>query len=97
MCNQTGGLVAAEIERAGIPTVAQVFLREAAEQVRHPRALWVPFDHGYPLGSPNDIELQLDVLRQTFALLERRGPGPVLVDYVPDRVLERVGSALGDG
>lgn len=80
------GLVAAEIERAGIPTVVQVFLREVAEKVRPPRALWVPFEHGYPLGEPNDAGLQLDVLRQTFALLERPGPGPVLAEYVPNPV-----------
>lgn len=85
------GLVAAEIERAGIPTVAQVFLREVAEQVRPPRALWVPFDHGLPLGAPNDVPLQLDVLRQTFALLDRPGPGPVLVDYVPSPALAAAG------
>lgn len=81
------GLVAAEIERAGIPTVAQMFLRDVAEQVRPPRALWVPFDHGYPLGEPNNENLQLDVLRQTFALLDRPGPGPVLGDFVPNPVL----------
>lgn len=82
-------LVAAEIERAGIPTVTQVFLRDVAEQVRPPRALWVPFDHGYPLGEPNDEQLQFDVLRQTFALLDRPGPGPVLADYVPSPLLAR--------
>ena len=83
MCNQTVGLVAAEIERAGIPTVGQVFLREVAEKVRPPRALFVPFDHGYPLGEPNNENLQIDVLKQTFALLDRPGPGPVLAEYGP--------------
>lgn len=87
MCNQTAGLVAAEIERVGIPTVTQVFLRDVAEKVRPPRALWVPFEHGYPLGEPNNEPLQREVLNQTFALLDRRGPGPVLVDYAHDPVL----------
>jgi len=81
MCNQTVSLVAAEIERAGIPTVTQIYLREAAERLHPPRALWVPFPHGYALGAPGDCGLQIDVLRQTFALLEAHGPGPVLVDY----------------
>ena len=81
MCNQTVSLVGAEIERAGIPTVVQQFLREIAEKLRPPRALWVPFDHGYPLGEPNNLVLQLDVLRQTFGLLAESGPGPVLRDY----------------
>lgn len=82
-------LVAAEIERVGIPTVTQVFLRDVAQQVRPPRALWVPFDHGYPLGEPNDEQLQFDVLRQTFALLDLPGPGPALADYVPSPLLAR--------
>lgn len=85
MCNQTVGLVAAEIERAGIPTVCQIYLREAAERVRPPRALWVPFPHGYALGQPNNVPLQLDVLRQTFKLLDEAGPPPVLKDYVSER------------
>jgi hypothetical protein len=86
MCNQTVSLVGAEIERAGIPTVVQVFLREAAEKLRPPRALWVPFEHGYPLGEPNNPALQVDVLRQTFALLGEAGPGPVLREFAADEV-----------
>ena len=86
MCNQTVSLVAAELERAGIPTVVQVFLREAAEKLRPPRALWVPFDHGYALGEPNNPALQVDVLRQTFALLAEAGPGPVLKEFAADEV-----------
>jgi len=87
MCNQTVSLVAAEIERAGIPSVVQVFLREPAEKVRPPRALWVPFDHGYALGEPNNPALQVDVLRQTLALLESEGPGPVLGVFAADEVV----------
>ena len=83
MCNQTVSLVAAEIERHGIPTVEQIYLREAAEKLRPPRALLVPFPHGYALGAPNDIELQMSVLRQTFALLDENGMPPVLREYVP--------------
>lgn len=87
MCNQTVSLVAAELERAGIRTVVQVFVREVAEKVRPPRALLVPFDHGYPLGEPNNPALQTDVLRQTFALLADEGPGPVLKEFAEDEVL----------
>jgi len=81
MCNQTVSLVAAQIEQAGIPTVSQIYLREAAEALRPPRTLLVPFDHGYALGEPNNPDLQLDVLRKTFALLNAYGPGPVLEEY----------------
>lgn len=81
MCNQTGSLVAAEVERAGIPTVGQIYLRVAAEHLRPPRMLLVPFDHGHALGEPGNAELQLDVLRRTFALLDEPGPPPVLREY----------------
>lgn len=83
MCNQTVSLAAAEIERAGIPTTVIVYLREAAEKLRPPRALWVPFPHGYALGKPGEPELQLSVLRQALALLGEEGPGPILRDFVP--------------
>jgi hypothetical protein len=43
MCNQTVNLVAAELERQGIATVALQLFREIAEAVRPPRALFVPF------------------------------------------------------
>ena len=54
MCNQTVCLIAAELERAGIPTVVIQLLRMVTEKVGPPRALWVPFRHGYPLDTPND-------------------------------------------
>ena len=78
MCNQAVGLIAAEFEKRGIATVCIVLLREIAERVRPPRALYVPFPHGYPLGAPNDAALQTDVIEQALALLESPGPPPVL-------------------
>jgi hypothetical protein len=70
MCNQAVGLVAAELERQGIATVAIQLLRWVAERVRPPRALLVPFRHGYPLGGPNDPAQQRAVLEAALALLE---------------------------
>lgn len=64
------GLVAAEIERRGIATVAVQLLREVAEKVRPPRALWVPFPHGFPLGRPGDPALQRRVIDAALRLLE---------------------------
>lgn len=81
MCNQAVGLIAAEIERRGIPTTCIVLLREIAEKVRPPRALFVPYPHGYPLGAPHDAALQKKVMRAAFALLDSQGPPPVLADY----------------
>ena len=81
MCNQTVSLIAAEIERAGIPTVCIALLRGVVEKVRPPRALFVPFPHGYPLGGPHDRERQTKVILAALALLDRRDV-PVIEDYV---------------
>ena len=50
MCNQTVSLVAAAIEDRGIPTVTIQLLEEIARKIGPPRALCVPFAHGFPLG-----------------------------------------------
>lgn len=81
MCNQAVGLVSAELEREGIATVCIQLLRRVAEAVRPPRSLLVPFPHGYPLGQPNDPDLQKRILRAALALLDHPGPGPVLEEY----------------
>lgn len=78
-------LVAAELERRGIATVVINLLRVVAERVRPPRALFVPFRHGYPLGRPHDLEEQHRVLEAALRLLEIEALSPpVLVDYQPD-------------
>ena len=82
MCNQTVSLVAAEAERQGITTVCLVLLREVAEKVRPPRALWVPYRHGYPLGPPGNTALHERILGDALRMAESApGPGPVLVDW----------------
>ena len=86
MCNQAVSLVAAELEKAGIATVVIQLLRIAAIKVRPPRALFVPFAHGYPLERPNAPEIQLRVILAALQLLEVEGArGPLLVDYDPRR------------
>ncbi len=84
MCNQAVGLAAAELERQGIATVALQLLREVALAVRPPRALFVPFLHGYPLDAPGEPERQHAVLEAALRLLEDPAlEPPVLVDYAP--------------
>ena len=86
MCNQAVSLVAAELERQGIATVAIQLLREVALRVRPPRALFVPFAHGFPLGAANDPELQHAVIDAALQLLERPDSGaPLLVDFDASR------------
>jgi len=81
MCNQAVSLVSAEIERRGIATGVIQLLREVAERVRPPRALWVPFPHGYPLDTPDDPARQWAVLEALLELIERPGPPPVLEEH----------------
>lgn len=81
MCNQAVSLIAAEIEKRGIPTTCVILLREIAEKVQPPRALCVPFPLGYAMGKPHDPELQRNVVRAALALLEGEGPPPLIVDY----------------
>jgi len=67
-------------EDEGVPTVVVALLKEQAEKVRPPRALWVPFPLGRPFGAPDNAEQQRRVLRAALALLEAPS-GPVLVDF----------------
>ena len=78
------GLAAAELERQGISTVAIQLLRSVAEKVRPPRALVVPFRHGYPLGKPDDAKQQHAVIAAALRMLENPNlQPPAIVDYVP--------------
>lgn len=80
MCNQAVSLLAAAIESRGIPTVCLMLLREVAEHVRPPRALVVPYPHGFPLGKPHDPAGQREVLRAALALLGRTDV-PLVTDF----------------
>ena len=68
---QTVGLIAAAIEREGISTVCISLLREVTSVTRPPRALFVPYAMGYPLGAPNDPALQRLIIDAALALLPR--------------------------
>jgi hypothetical protein len=84
MCNQAVGLFAAELERRRISTVAIQLLREVALKVRPPRALFVPFPHGYPLDSPDRPKRQRAVIEAALSMLEDPAlRPPALVDYSP--------------
>ena len=80
-----GGL-AQYIESAGIATTQISLVRLHTEKMRPPRALWVPFELGRPLGIPGDAAFQHRVLRAALSLLEADS-GPVLEDYGEDAPL----------
>ena len=73
-------VLARVFEAAGLTTVAIALVREHAERVRPPRALWVPFYFGYALGKPDDPEFQHQVISAMLATLGSDA-GPVLADY----------------
>jgi len=81
MCNQSVGLIASVIEKDGMPTVCLSLLREVAEKVRPPRTLFVPFPIGYPLGAPDQLELQHSIIRAALNLFDAPGPLPLLRSF----------------
>ncbi len=66
-------------EAAGLTTIVLASMREVAEKMAPPRALYCEFPLGRPLGRPGDATFQRDVLEQAFSLLAAEEP--VLVDY----------------
>jgi len=64
-------------------TTAISLVRENTETMQPPRALWVSFPLGRPLGKPGDAGFQHRVIAASLDLLTRQA-GPVLVDYPED-------------
>ncbi|OED34995.1 hypothetical protein AB833_31555 [Chromatiales bacterium (ex Bugula neritina AB1)] len=75
-------MLANYFEAEGFSTVLVGFVREHIEAIKPPRALWLDFPMGRPMGKPNDPGYQLQVIRAAFALLDS-ATGPVLEDF-PD-------------
>ena len=80
MCTRAVGALSHYLEREGLVSVGISLIRLHTEKVRPPRALWVPFELGRPLGAPNNIGFQRKVLDAAFALL-LASKGPVLEDF----------------
>ncbi len=72
------------LEAEGIPTVSVSLIRLHTETIRPPRALWVPFELGRPLGAPHQVALQTRVLRSMLALLKRTDGPVILEDFGED-------------
>ncbi len=80
MCVQTVGLLAAAIERENITTVSLSLLREVTSVIRPPRALFVPYKMGYPLGEANNPALQARIIVAGLKLLARNDV-PVIEEF----------------
>jgi hypothetical protein len=77
-----GGL-AHFFEEEGLPTTQISLIREHTETIKPPRALWVSFELGRPLGVPNDAAFQTRVVLAALNLLEVPS-GPVIEDFPED-------------
>ena len=90
-------MLANYFEEQGFSTVLVGFVREHMQAIKPPRALWLNFPMGRPMGKPNDPDYQMKVIRAAFSLLEKSS-GPVLEDF-PDVIPVhngRMGYALPD-
>ncbi len=72
------------LEERGIATVAIALARGQAERTRPPRALFVPFQLGRPLGLPGDAAFQHRVLLAALGLLERADGPVILQDFAEE-------------
>ena len=80
-----GGL-AIYFEEEGLATTQISLIRIHTERTQPPRALWVPYELGRPIGVPNDPAFQKRVMMAAFDLLDAP-EGPLIVDYpeeIPD-------------
>ena len=66
-----------------MPTTQISLIREHTEKIKPPRALWVSFELGRPLGPPYNSGFQTGVLTGALDLLEAPS-GPVLADFPED-------------
>jgi hypothetical protein len=71
------GLIQRAIEAAGIPTVSISIVREITERVKPPRALFLRWPFGHPLGEPFNVQQQLTILNAAFQFLYTARPGEI--------------------
>ncbi|MBI5492175.1 MAG: hypothetical protein HY893_04495 [Deltaproteobacteria bacterium] len=73
------GLIQREIEKEGIPTIGISIVRKFTEEVKAPRAVFLKWPMGHPLGEPGKKEQQMAVLRSAFKALETiKEPGTIV-------------------
>ncbi len=67
------------IEEAGIATVSITFRKEITELVKPPRALYLKFPLGKPLGNPGDRAMQLAIIHDALEALKTvKRPGTIM-------------------
>ncbi len=71
------------LEQAGLHTVVIGLVRLHLEKMQPPRALWVPFELGRPLGPPTDRTFQRQVMLQALSMIET-ATAPAIEDFAAD-------------
>jgi D-proline reductase (dithiol) PrdB len=72
-------LIQREIEGTGIATVSISIVREYTEKVKPPRAIFLRWPFGHPLGEPHHPAQQSAVLGKAFeALYQIAAPGEII-------------------
>jgi D-proline reductase (dithiol) PrdB len=84
MCHQSVGLVQGAIENAGISTVSVTVRPEVTINMALPRAAYVRFPTGNPVGQPHMPNQQRTILRGVLKVLEV-APEPGIVYEMPYR------------
>ncbi len=73
------GLIQREVERQGIPTVSISIVRRFTEETKAPRAVFLRWPMGHPLGEPFRKDQQMVVLKRALRALETvKEPGTII-------------------
>ncbi len=74
------GLIQRVLEAGGIATVGVSIVRKFTEEVRPPRAIFLKWPYGHPLGEPFNVKQQRAVMERAFETLERAETPGLIVD-----------------
>lgn len=73
------GLIQRSIEEAGIPTVSISLKREITEKIKPPRAVYLHWPLGHPMGEPFNVAQQRRVLIDALqAAVSIKTPGTII-------------------
>jgi len=79
VCHQTVGLIARQLEQAGIPTVCLTSARDITRSVNPPRSVFLDYPLGHTSGRAHEPELNLAIVgRALQAFDELTEPGSMV-------------------
>jgi hypothetical protein len=86
VCHQSVGLIAREVEAAGIPTLCMTSAYDITQAVNPPRAVFVDYPLGHQTGKPGDPDNQRAIIGDALKAFETISkPGTIVkLPYVWD-------------